>query len=82
MKNTLTAQEALEKLGFIPAWSDIPRGLGPEISTTDGVISPGTVLVIIGTLSREEASRAWRSIGWEDMTREPKAMFFYKTVAE
>lgn len=79
----LTAQEVLERDGYVICWAKKPDdGTGQgENANGGGNMSKGDLLVKIGEATREEAISQWRSAGWQARCP-PQAKYFYKTVAE
>lgn len=82
VKKPLTAQEALEKFGYLVCGSDRPEKCGPRRTTNHGVLPEETLLVVIGEVTREEASTFWREAGWRDLTYDDRVTHFCKAVAE
>jgi hypothetical protein len=85
MKRPLTAQEALDVLGFIP-WSMTARVNIPSVTFQceqelgNGVVEPGTRVVLIGEMKEEEYTTAIANIGWRKV---PSPFNYrYKAVAE
>lgn len=77
----LTAQEVLDKYGFIPVHSQEPIEGGVDVHVAYGLIlEPGTVVVVVGELSEQEVLPIYEDSGW-DMPRWPNS-FHYKAVAE
>ncbi len=76
----LTAQEVLDKHGFIIIEGNIPREVGKVhlVYQGFGYIPDKTPVVIVGELTPDEAAPLLRSWGWSMATRK----HIYKAVAE
>ncbi len=81
MRKVFTAQEALEKFGYIVASSPCPFPLNKEWGNAyDGSMVPvGALLVMTEEISKAEAD-SWNEItGW---CARADSRYFYKAVAE
>jgi hypothetical protein len=79
----LTAQEALERFGYIVAMSDVPTRLPATMiqKTAGSVIPVGTKIVLIEEVPKHEALAFYRSVGWMTNIAE-NLPYHYKAVAE
>lgn len=77
----MTAQQILDDLGFIP-WcldEEVPVGTVLEEYYNDGIVPKGAKVVVVGSLSREEAFFIAHDRGWSEHS---DYKYFYKVVAE
>jgi hypothetical protein len=75
----MTAQEVLERYGFIPLWSNKEKIVPCVVEVQSGTAVPlGDKLLLVGRLERDEFVRICRDIGW---LSEP-GLYHYKAVAE
>jgi len=83
MRKCLTAQEALEKFGFVVHLTSIPVKSGDVVENNDPlckIMPVGTKLLIIGHIGYEEARKVVIECGWSTHTM--PGCYTYKAIAE
>lgn len=83
MRTPLSAQEALDKFGFIILGANREVLIGKPFELDNpsarAILPAGTVVVPVAFVDKDEARKYWEQAGWLDRS---DSAYLYKAVAE